>query len=375
MEWPDFQPHEVDPKRPYRPTRLDLAYAAEGMVAPTVARPPGMRSHNAHEAVEYAKAAGSAGTFVELLYEAFWSQGRNIDDVDTLAELATGLIADVPGMIAAVRERRFREQIVGFDDPAYEQGVFYVPTYWIAGERYAEQPASVLRAALAACAQPKQAFYVSLDLPTPPAGRPYVLMNMVATIDGKTAGGESAESVLNLGSKQDHEAMHRLERQVDAVMVGAGTLRASPASWEPRSPGRVVVTRSGDIPWNAAFLSAKAQRKFVVRPVHSGFAVPLGLTAIDAGSGAADLREALRELRKAGVQTLLVEGGSELNAELLRLDLADELFLTVAPKVTLGRANPTYAGGEPLPKEKTRRFELVEEHTVGDEVFLRYRRK
>ena len=374
VEWPASSPREVDPNRPYRPTRLDLAYAAEGMQAPTAQRPPGTRSYNAHEAAEYAKRAGKANAFIELLYEAFWNQGRDINDPHTLAELADGLVPDVPEMLAAMREQRFRESIGAFDEPAYAKGVYYVPTFWIGDERYAEQPTSVLRQALAACAEQRHAFYASLDLPTQPAERPYVLVNMVATIDGKTAGDRSAESVLNLGSKQDHEAMHRIERQVDAVMIGAGTLRASPTSWQPRSPGRVVVTSSGDVPWEAAFLSPNAQKRFIIRPANSTFSLPAGMASIDTGTGEADLDAALRALRNTGVRSLLVEGGSELNAELLRLDLVNEIFLTIAPKIMLGRANPTYAGGESLPKDEMRRFQLIEEHRIGDEMFLRYRR-
>jgi riboflavin biosynthesis pyrimidine reductase len=169
--------------------------------------------------------------------------------------------------------------------------------------------------------------------------------------------------------------MHRIERQVDAVMIGGATLRSSPATWQPRSPGRVVVSRSGDLPWGSAFLSPDAGKRFVVRPDEARYPLPQGVTPIDVGSGDADLSGALtRLLEVGGIRTLLVEGGGELNAELLRLDLVDELFLTIAPKIKLGRDTPTYAGGEPLPREDMRRFRLIEEHRLGDEVFLRYGR-
>ena len=83
----------------------------------------------------------------------------------------------------------------------------------------------------------------------------------------------------------------------------------------------------------------------------------------------------LKELREQGVERLYVLGGSELNGQLLGADLVDELFLTVAPKVRLGADLPTYAGGEALPREGLLEFDLIESHVVGDEVFLRYRRK
>jgi riboflavin biosynthesis pyrimidine reductase len=76
-----------------------------------------------------------------------------------------------------------------------------------------------------------------------------------------------------------------------------------------------------------------------------------------------------------GVRRLLILGGSETNAVFLADDLVDELFLTIAPKVKLGRSVPTYAGGEPLARDSLLRFKLLEHHVVESEVFLRYRRE
>jgi len=75
-----------------------------------------------------------------------------------------------------------------------------------------------------------------------------------------------------------------------------------------------------------------------------------------------------------GVRRLLVLGGSELNAQWLQNNLIDELFITIAPKVKLGRDVPTYADGVPLPRAQIQRYQVVECHVVNDEVFLRYRR-
>jgi 5-amino-6-(5-phosphoribosylamino)uracil reductase len=78
--------------------------------------------------------------------------------------------------------------------------------------------------------------------------------------------------------------------------------------------------------------------------------------------------------RDLSIGQLMVEGGSELNADLIREDLVDELFLTIAPVVKLGRNIPTYAGGGPLSKNDLLRFNLVSTIPIGNEVFLRYQR-
>src|SRR4051812_3806575 len=81
LEWPTPNPSSepTNTSKPKTPTRMDLAWAAEQMEAPTVTRPKQMRTHNAHEAVEYAKTEGVADEFVEKLYRALWEEGKEIN--------------------------------------------------------------------------------------------------------------------------------------------------------------------------------------------------------------------------------------------------------------------------------------------------------
>ncbi|MCX7799595.1 MAG: DsbA family protein [Fimbriimonadales bacterium] len=140
LPWPDPKPaKEADPNRPPTPSRLDLALAAADLELPPVDRPKRMRSHHALEATEHAKELGCADAFVERLYRAYWEEGREINDPSVLAELARPLFDPEP-MLGAIAERRYADRIVAFDDEAYSRGVFNVPTFFIGGERYAEQP-------------------------------------------------------------------------------------------------------------------------------------------------------------------------------------------------------------------------------------------
>ena len=150
LEWPTPGSPAPEPpaNKPPVPSRLDFILAADDVELPTAARPHQMRTHNAHEGLEYAKSEGKADVFAEALYRAYWERGREIDKPEVLREVATGLLDDVEGMLKAVGERRYAGDIVGFDDDAYASGVYNVPTYWIGNERYAEQPYSVLRKAV-----------------------------------------------------------------------------------------------------------------------------------------------------------------------------------------------------------------------------------
>ncbi len=216
--------------------------------------------------------------------------------------------------------------------------------------------------------------YRDLAFPEPPAARPYTFINMVATIDGKTISDRRGKDVKDLGGNADHILMRRVEDQADSVMMGATTLRATDPKWDPKTNFRVVVSSRGEFDYSIPFFQSGGQ-SFVACPADKGVDVSNGVGTLAFGNGRTDVKRVLSQLAKMGAKKLLCFGGSELNAQLLSQDLVDELFLTIAPKVKLGKDVPTYAGGEPLDKDNLLQFTLLESHTVGDEVFLRYRRK
>jgi len=149
LAWPDPSPAAETPaNKPSVPSRFDFLLYADEMELPKSVRPSKMRTHNAHEALAYAKREGKADAFAEALYRAYWESGREINRRDVLHELARNILDDPDAMLAAVNEKRYAEEIVGFDDDAYERGVYNVPTFFIGDERYAEQPYVALKKAV-----------------------------------------------------------------------------------------------------------------------------------------------------------------------------------------------------------------------------------
>lgn len=362
MEWPPKAVVEVN-RKPLTPTRYDLALAAEGLSP--VKGPQGMRTFRAHQAAEYAKAKGVGAAFVERLYEGYWKQGLRINDLPVLRLLATGLIDDLGDMEQAIEEQRYRNQVVVFDDPAYAAGVFNVPTFWIGGERYAEQPYEVLRNALIKERGEPEATpaYTGLDFAIP-KDRPFMFLNMASTMDGKIITGGRDEPVMDLGSQTDHATMRYLESCADAVMIGAGTLRATPKIRFDDRLTRIVVSGSGDLDPGHAFFRAPRVLVLGQKPVEGTDFVEL-----------MDWRTTLRALRERfGFQRILCEGGGELNASLLRAGVVDEVFLTQTAKLKLGANLPTIAGGTAFSREEVQSWKLISSKAVGNEVFLRYRR-
>jgi riboflavin-specific deaminase-like protein len=212
--------------------------------------------------------------------------------------------------------------------------------------------------------------------------RPYVVANMVSSADGRAA---IAGRASGIGSKADRLVMRNLRAGVDAVMVGASTLRAERLSLgldetsDGPQPLAVVLTASGDVPLDANLVSREDQRVLVISTEATRSALAerlagrsevLGVPATP--DGYPDPAEALRVLRtQYAVERLLVEGGPSLNRALISGGLVDELFLTVAPK--LFGAGPTdattiIAGALPAPVS----LRLLSVHLVADELFLRY---
>jgi len=210
--------------------------------------------------------------------------------------------------------------------------------------------------------------YEDLVLPGPPENRPYVAINMVATIDGKVVVRDDGKEMGELGSEVDHRAMRRLEKQCDGTLIGAGTLRGAPPGWCPATRVRATVTSSGWVPYDYAFLRS-CDGTPVVFAASNAVTAPEGIQ-VRPFHGWAEALALLRE--EFGVRRLMVEGGPPLNAALIAEGLVDELFLTIAPKLKLG-SGPTLASGDPLPFERMRSAELVSCQPVGSEVFLRYR--
>lgn len=150
LPWGESAPvPQVETNRPKTPGRMTLAYYASGVVPPTGERPKRMRSHNALEATEFVKAAGGdVDAFIESMYRGYWEHGREINALDVIKELADGNVSNPDQLVEAVIAKEFDDKIVKFDDDAYAAGVYNVPTYWIDGERYAEQPTAVLADAI-----------------------------------------------------------------------------------------------------------------------------------------------------------------------------------------------------------------------------------
>jgi 5-amino-6-(5-phosphoribosylamino)uracil reductase len=201
-----------------------------------------------------------------------------------------------------------------------------------------------------------------------PAERPWVLVNMIASLDGAVAvDGRSG----GLGRPADRTMFSALRAVADVVLAGAGTVRAEgygpprprPATRAARSargqaeaPRLAVVSRSLDLDPRAALFSDAEAPPYVLTcaasPETQRGALAGAAEVVVAGDAEVDLAAGLAELRRRGVQTVCCEGGPTLNGALLAADLVDEWALTVAPLLVGGDAARAVDGAPPAgPRE------------------------
>lgn len=234
--------------------------------------------------------------------------------------------------------------------------------------------------------------YRALDFPAPPAGRPYLYINMVASVDGKVTVDGSERG---LGSSGDKRIMQELRAHADAVINGAQTLRVSGSTPLVRAadlqalradlgrapqPLGVVVSASGDLPLDVPFFTSNDFDALVIltteTPAERVAAIratgrKVGIVPSGRENGAA-ITALLRT--ECGVQYALVEGGPTLNATLLHANVVDELFITSAPWIVGGRDSLTPVEGTAFHRETMPRLRLRDllHSTATDELFLRY---
>jgi riboflavin-specific deaminase-like protein len=217
----------------------------------------------------------------------------------------------------------------------------------------------------------------------PPQDRPLVAMNFVATVDGRaTIAGVSGP----IGSAADTAMLARLRTRFDAVMIGAGTMRAErygrlaskPETRQRRQrlgldpdPLTVIVSGRLDLPWDAPLFSEGGR---VLIFTAAEMEPPETATPVEVvrHEDFVDIAAALRHLRiECGVRALLSEGGPGLHGELQAAGLVDELFLTTAPKLSGGEAPRIIEGALPAIAELELAWLLEED----SELFARYRRR
>jgi riboflavin biosynthesis pyrimidine reductase/pyrimidine deaminase RibD-like protein len=207
--------------------------------------------------------------------------------------------------------------------------------------------------------------------------RPYTILSCAASLVGYLD--DASPDRLLLSNQDDFDRVDALRASCDAILVGAGTVRADNPRLlvrsaqrredrvrrgQPASPLRVVLAGRGGIDPASAVLTAPGAQSAVYQ-------------------GAPGLGSVLDDLGRRGVRRLMVEGGAAVLTRFLAEDLADELQLAVAPFLVGDPAAPHFpaaavvpgasgASAVAFPQAPERRMVLGEARAIGDILFSRY---
>ncbi len=189
--------------------------------------------------------------------------------------------------------------------------------------------------------------------------RPFVILKMAMTLDGKiaTAAGDSKWIT---GGKARGE-VQKLRRWADAIMVGGETVRRDnprldvrePEDWSPQ-PRPIIYSRRGDFSADFNLWKKSANVPEIISPASSD-----------------DWRNTMHALAVREITALLIEGGGELAAAALNAGIVDKVMFFIAPKILGGRGSRPAVGGE-NPESLARAWNLdrVSTRRIGEDVLF-----
>lgn len=217
--------------------------------------------------------------------------------------------------------------------------------------------------------------------------RPYVLLSVATSVDGHID--DTSADRLLLSNSADFDRVDEVRAQSDAILIGAGTMRADNprllvnseerraarvAAGKSAYPLKVTISASGELDstlkfWHhgeakVAYTTDAGAEKLRERLAGLADVVSLGETV--------DFGRLLDDLGERGVQRLMVEGGGSVHTAFLSAGLVDEIHLAIAPLVVGQGDAPSFLNPAPYPGGSTRRMTLAEVRAVGDVALLRY---
>jgi diaminohydroxyphosphoribosylaminopyrimidine deaminase/5-amino-6-(5-phosphoribosylamino)uracil reductase len=182
---------------------------------------------------------------------------------------------------------------------------------------------------------------------------PFVILKLAVTLDGRIAA--ASGDARWISGDQSRNTVHRLRNEVDAVIVGLGTVKADDPLLTCRIPGgrnpwRVVLDSRLSIPLSAKILRLTDPGKTIIATgVNAALAKARAVEALGAqvwrlplkgGGGHVSWRELLKALARQGMVSVMVEGGGATAASALKEKVVDKIQFFYAPKILGGDALP-----------------------------------
>lgn len=213
--------------------------------------------------------------------------------------------------------------------------------------------------------------------------KPYVILSAAMTLDGKIATKTGSSEI---SGEKDLERVHKLRSDMDAIMVGIGTVLVDdprltvhkvPAKKED-NPIRVIVDSKAKTPLNSRILNADAKTIIAVGNNANPFKInnlsdKVDVLVTNGEKGEVNLMELMDYLKNIGVNSLMLEGGATLNFSMFNEGLIDEIRVCVAPMIAGGKFAKTLVDGEGFDKMKDAvKLSFKESYILEGDLVLTY---
>ena len=216
-------------------------------------------------------------------------------------------------------------------------------------------------------------------------GTPFVIMKSAMSLDGKIATRSGQSKWLT--SEESRRLVQELRAASDGIMVGIGTilkddprlnLRIKKRKGNP--PAKIIVDSRLKIPLRAEIFFSKPDSEVIIATTASignesklRKLKEMGAEIIQTRSreGRVDLRELMKELYKRGLRSILLEGGSELNASAINDGIVDKVFYFYAPILIGGKNAKEAIGGEGISRlQDAGKIDIKEVKRIGKDLLV-----
>lgn len=212
--------------------------------------------------------------------------------------------------------------------------------------------------------------------------KPFVVLKTAMSLDGKiaTPTGESKW----ISGEESREKVHQERAYLTGIMVGINTVLKDNPRLTARVPGaknpiRIVVDSQLRIPLDMNIVHQQKEAPTIIlttkkaAPEKVSLLTERGITVLIVADhkGRVDLREGMAKLGERNIDSILLEGGSELNYSSLEAGIVDKVQVYIAPKIIGGTTSPTPVGGKGMDSlSNAFPVERMKTKMIGEDVFI-----
>lgn len=204
------------------------------------------------------------------------------------------------------------------------------------------------------CQRLNEAFVKSIQ-----TGLPFVILKSAMSLDGKIATSTGQSQWIT--GPEARERVHKMRNEVDAILVGAGTVLADNPrlttrlkKGKGRNPARVILDAKAEISLKARVFHHASRDRMLYVTSRKASAVRVNrlrkkgveVHVVGASMDRISLKKLIKILGENEISSLMIEGGSGLSASALQAGIVDKVVLFLAPMIIGGETAPGMVGGE-----------------------------